>query len=151
MPSKKDIIIFYALSFTWGLIWSLVGLFVLLFIYIFMKKQVVIRPIAGRISVVFKEKYFGGVSLGVVYLTDASDRSHTHMHELGHTVQNMMFGPFFILLVAIPSGIWYQYRNIARYFGKKNLPPYDSPWFEAQATDLGYKKFHDAVMKRGSI
>ena len=41
-------------------------------------------------------------------------------------------------IVCIPSAIRYWYRNIKVSFGK-DLQPYDSIWFEGQATTLGLK------------
>lgn len=148
MPNKKDLAVFYLLSFTWGLIWTLVGLFAFSFVYIFMKDKVLIRNIAGRIAVTFKEANFGGISLGIVYFVSKSDNKHTHLHELGHTLQHIWFGPLFLFLVAIPSGIRYQYRGLVWRLSKewgRRLKPYDSVWFEGQATKLGYAHFSESI------
>lgn len=144
MPYKNKLAIFYILSFTWGIVMSLVGLFVFLFIRLFMNNQVNIFKVAGRIAIVFKNKSFGGLSLGFVYLVDNGNSMSTHLHELGHTIQNAYFGPFFILLVAIPSAIRYHIRSYLVNSKRKKyseLKPYDSIWFEGQATKLGNKYF----------
>lgn len=63
-------------------------------------------------------------------------------HECGHGIQNIIFGPLFPFLVAIPSVIRYWYREVIwrkdreRYF---QLPKYDDIWFEGQATRWGDK------------
>jgi hypothetical protein len=149
MPTKKDLLIFYILSFTWGLLWTLIGLIVFLFIRVFFYEKIKVRVIAGCLAVTFLHKRFGGINLGIVYFVDKNDMIHTHLHELGHSLQNAYFGPLFIPLIAIPSGIRYQYR---KYLKKKKinvkLPSYDSIWFEGQATKLGYKYFLNTVSKK---
>ena len=62
----------------------------------------------------------------------------TEAHEFGHSLQNLIFGPLFPFIVAIPSVIRCQYQN---YRSKKGLPnkEYDSIWFEFQASSLGHK------------
>lgn len=149
MPKKTDLFIFYILSFTWGLLWTLIGLIVFLFTWVFFHEKIKIQVVAGRLAITFLYKRFGGLNLGIIYFVDRNDMPHTHLHELGHSLQNAYFGPLFIPLIAIPSGIRYQYR---KYLRKKEvgikLPPYDSIWFEGQATKLGYHYFLDAVLKK---
>ena len=103
---------------------TVIGLLVLLFLIIFMRKEIDIKIIAGRIAVIFKNRVFGGLELGIVYLEANGNSFHTHCHELGHTLQCAFYGPFFPFLVAIPSAIRYWYRRKNK--NKKNLPPYDS-------------------------
>ena len=156
MPkNKKELIKFYLLSFTWGILHTLVGLFVLLFVVLFLRKQVDIFMIKGRIAVNFKDKIFGGVSLGIVYLAGTRFRK-THMHELGHTIQNIWWGPLFLPVIGIPSIIraafWPLIRK--RYYNKYGTyPSYDRIWFEGQATRLGIKHFekevNEALERRG--
>ena len=148
MPTKKDIILFYVLSFTWGIIWTLVGLFTLLFIVLFMDKKVEMSVIAGRIAVRFKNGSFGGASLGIIYLVGRNAGKHTHRHELGHTLQSIWWGPLFIPIIAIPSAVRCGMWNMIRkdYFKRyKEYPNYDDIWFEGQATKLGLKHFYGVV------
>lgn len=150
MPSKKDIIIFYLLSFTWGIVMTLVGLFALLYIYLFMHKSVDIFMVAGRVCIRHKTKIFGGISLGIVYYIDKRNSYRLHTHELGHTVQNVMFGLLFPVLIGIPSVIRANLRRkfpSLRYDRHKRYIEYDSIWFEGQATELGEKYFHETVTK----
>ena len=57
-------------------------------------------------------------------------------HEFGHTFQNTLLGPFFPILVGIPSAIRYWYQAIRTKQGKQNKA-YDSIWFEDAATQCG--------------
>ena len=150
MPKTRELIQFYLISFTWGLPWTLVGLLVFGIVWLFLHEQIKVRVVAGRISVKFTEKRFGGVSLGIVYFVDRSDSYRLNTHELGHTIQSMYWGPLFVFVIAIPSFLRYHYRGILRkYFPDKakKLPHYDAIWFEGQATKLGIKHFDEAVRK----
>jgi hypothetical protein len=140
--TKKELFIFYFLSFTWGIVWTLIGLLVLAFVYVFMYEHVIIKKVSGRIAIIFREKTFGGISLGIVYMVDAYNRIETHKHEIGHTVQNIVYGPLFIPLVAIPSGIRYQLWPMIRqrtFDRTGKYPSYHSIWFEKQANEWGEK------------
>lgn len=130
---------FYLLSFTWGLLWTMIGLLTALFIVIVFRKEVLVVNHQGRLGIHFTEKNFGGASIGVVIITSGRSVSPEIVkHELGHTIQSAWFGPLFIPLIAIPSGIRYQYRMRTK---KPLKTEYDDIWFEGQATRLGSKYF----------
>lgn len=81
-------------------------------------------------------KNWGGVSLGFVIITDDNPSVKTLDHEFGHSLQNAVFGILFPFIVAIPSATRYWKREFDAKKGKE-LPPYDSIWFEGQATKIG--------------
>lgn len=99
--------LFYVLSFTWGLPMTLIGLVVSL-----------VLLIAG-----YKPKkhgwcyYFevgvgwGGLELGVIFLTSETSSKSTRNHEHGHALQNCIWGPLFPFVVSIPSAIRYWLRE----------------------------------------
>ena len=78
---------------------------------------------------------WGGLDLGMESLVNKNPSEHILNHEFGHAIQNCYFGPLF-LFIWIASAIRYQIRKIQQKKGKQ-LPPYDSIWFEGQATRLG--------------
>ena len=127
---------FYILSFTWGFIMSFIGLLAIIPLAC-MKK---VRVYHGRLCAAIGHRW-GGVSLGCFFIASVEDieTEHIKAHESGHGIQNIMFGPFFIFLVSIPSAIRYWYRHI-KYTKKGIEPPtaYDDIWFEGMATKLGY-------------
>lgn len=131
MKDKKS---YYILNLTWGLPMTLIGLIVATMLLISGK-----RPHRHGGCFYFNVgKNWGGCNLGLIFLTDESDRESTKNHEFGHSLQNTIFGPFMIVLVAIPSAIRYWYRELKFY--RKGLKPttaYDDIWFEGQATRLG--------------
>jgi hypothetical protein len=85
---------------------------------------------------------WGGVSFGFISIVAENPSHHLLQHEFGHSIQNCIFGIFFIPVVAIPSMVRYWYRRYLvemKNLSYLDLPPYDSIWFEGQATLLGEK------------
>ena len=125
---------FYLRSFTWGLPVNLGGAVVALGMLLTGH-----RPERfGRCLNFSVGKGWGGGSLGVFLFTcrDASRRLKEHEH--GHSIQNCFYGPLMPFLVNIPSSARYWYRKaVQKFLPKKKMPPYDSIWFEAQATAVG--------------
>ena len=132
-------ILFYILSFTWGGIMSIIGGLVILCLLPFGKVHVY----HGRIYAAVGE-WWGGISLGCFFLCDMYAHNHpddgTLSHEAGHGLQNCIWGPLFIFVIAIPSLIRSQYLNM-KYYSKGIECPfdYDDIWFEGQATKWGKK------------
>ena len=131
---KFKIFMFYFLSFTWGLPFTLVGLIVALVLRVLghrSKKFVLVR---------FFEigKSWGGLNLGLFFITSQNSTFDLRCHEFGHAIQNCMFGPLTPFIICIPSAIRYWYRELHYYRqGKKPKTDYDDIWFEGQATRLG--------------
>lgn len=138
-------ILFYFLSFTWGSITSIIGLLLFTIPLCTTHK---IHCWHGRLYGVMPKCFGGGYGFEmgcfwfVAYNCDEYDnKQSTFMgHEAGHGIQNIIFGPFQLVLVQIPSMIRYWYREI-KYDRKNKRPPtaYDDIWFEGWATALGKK------------
>ena len=80
---------------------------------------------------------WGGLSLGPIALVSCNASQHTLNHEFGHSIQNCLYGPFMVL-ITLASAARYHYRNwMSKHKPKVTLPPYDSIWFEDEATKLG--------------
>jgi hypothetical protein len=122
---------FYLVSLTWGLPLTLCGLIV----------AAALRGMGYRSVDYHGARLFtvghgwGGLSLGPILLScsDASDR--LRRHELGHAIQNCRYGPFILPWVLL-SVCRYHLRE---HRMRRGLPltPYDSWWFEGEATALG--------------
>lgn len=104
--------------FIWQLPQNILGLFLLL---IYRKSELME---IGGVKVFFNETFHGGVSLGSFIFVSTQDR-FTSMHEHGHQIQSMIFGPLYLILVGLPSIIW------AAIYGTKICP----------RTHNGYYKF----------
>lgn len=130
---------FYFLSWTWGFIMSFIGLW-----------PILVLACTGRVHVFHGRLYgvigkdWGGVNFGCFFLVceDCINDDHVRAHESGHGLQNIIFGPFMVFVVAIPSAIRYWYRmSVWRRSPEEyaKLPEYDAIWFEGGATRWGKK------------
>lgn len=127
---------FYLLSFTWGLPMTIIGLIVALALIIAGKK-----PEKYGYCLHFKVgNNWGGVSFGIVFITDKTPSEHTKMHEVGHSIQGCYWGLLMPFVIGLPSTIRYWYREL-KYYRKGKTPPtkYDDAWFEGDATRRGTK------------
>ena len=133
---KNNKLLFYVLSFTWGLPMTLVGVVAAaVMLLLFRKPELCGYCIRFRIG-----NGWGGVSLGLTIITDNQSESEITYHEHGHAIQNTLYGFFMPVLVCIPSMIRYWYREyLVRVKGERysSLTPYDDIWFEGQATKFG--------------
>lgn len=131
--------LYYLLNYTWGIIMTLIGWVVMFLCWLLLVKDVHKH---GPSHYIMIGDNWGGLELGKCFLVadnmGESWTEHTKNHEMGHSFQNAIYGPFVIFLVAIPSACRYWYQTIARKRGK-SFPSdwYDSAWFEGSATDIG--------------
>lgn len=126
--------LFYLLSFTWGLPMTLIGLIVALVLVITGHK-----PKKHGYCLHFEiGDNWGGVNLGIIFITDKTSDDDTKNHEHGHAFQNCYWGLLFPFVIAIPSVVRYWYREFKYYKkGKTPTTDYDSIWFEGDATKRG--------------
>lgn len=88
-------------------------------------------------------KNWGGGNLGLFIFTGKNAPDRLKMHEHGHSIQNCYFGPLMPFLVNVPSSARFWARKlIKKKLPKVRLRPYDSIWFERQATELGRAYMH---------
>lgn len=131
MKNKK---LYYFLNLTWGLPMTLLGAIVAVVLIIAGKKP----KRHGGCLYFNVGKSWGGLELGLFFLTDEHDSHNVKTHEFGHSIQNARFGFLMPFIVCIPSAVRYWYREL-RYYrrGKTPKTTYDDIWFEGQATRLG--------------
>ena len=127
--------LYYLIQFTWGALMNIIGALTFLVLMIFCKKK---PKKFGNCWCISIGKNWGGLSLGTFFLTDENEYESTKYHEAGHAIQNLIWGPLFPLVIAIPSAIRYWHRKLK--YTKKGLEPktkYGDIWFEGQATIFG--------------
>ena len=135
-------ILYWIVQLTWGSLMTIVGLLVTAFCIVFLKG----KPHKNGFSYIVEiGGNWGGLELGAValcggYTTTCPNQEwfeHTRRHEFGHSLQNLIFGPFTLFVVWIPSVIRYHYQN---YRSRKGLPnkPYDQAIYEYTASKWGY-------------
>lgn len=129
--------IYYLLNLLWGFPMTFIGAIVTVVLLLAGK-----RPTwhGGCLHFCIGHNW-GGINLGLVFLTDNKPSEHTCNHEYGHSLQNAIFGPFMPFIIGIPSIIRYWVFEI-RYRQHKTNPPYDSIWFEDTATKWGTDTIH---------
>ena len=124
--------IFYLVQWTWGVLMNIVGVFIALVMLITGHKPYRVGP-----YIYFRTKWnFGGLESGMFFIIGENCDSCA-CHEMGHGIQNMIFGPFSCFF-SIGSAIRYWYRELK--YHRKNLNPptaYDDWWFEGYATKWG--------------
>ena len=99
---------------SWGIIQTLVGLIMCLISY--GEKHLFYK---GSIATFWKRPY--GISLGLFifippqarfynadkyHFSDDEIRERLVVHEYGHTIQSLILGPLYFLIVGLPSVIW---------------------------------------------
>ena len=127
-------IMFYLLQFTWGATVNLAGLLV----FLCCRKRFRSKAFRNAIVTCLPGNR-GGLSLGVfIFLSVRDTREYSRLcaHEYGHTVQCLLLGPLYWVVVAIPSVIWYHF--FAGYRKKRGIP-YDALFCERWATAWGRK------------
>ena len=135
--------LFWFLSCTWGIIVTLIGALTHAILMAFGYKP--FRNIYGY-AIEIGENW-GGLEMGPFCLVSKNPSQHTLNHEFGHGIQNCFFGPFMIFIsLASAARYWYrEYQVKVLKKSYKDLPAYDSIWFEGDATRLGtyFKEHYD--------
>lgn len=135
-------ILYWILSLTWGILMTFIGLLVTGFVIIFLHG----KPHRNGWSYIVEIGHnWGGLELGAVALCARYSTNfprsfdNVRKHEFGHSIQNIIWGPFFPFVIGIPSAIRYWYREYLYKHHKPITTDYDSIWFEGQATRWGTK------------
>lgn len=126
--------LFYILSWTWGFFMTFIGAVVFAVLMLFGKKP----KKHGLCYYIEIGENWGGLELGMFFLTEKDTSDHVKNHEHGHAIQNCYWGPLMPFVICIPSAIRYWYREL-KYNRKGLTPPteYDDIWFEGQASRWG--------------
>ncbi|MDO4197698.1 MAG: hypothetical protein Q4D13_01750 [Erysipelotrichaceae bacterium] len=85
------------------------------------------------------------LSMGQYLFVSKNYNRYLLMHEYGHSFQSLYLGPFYLILVGIPSMIWCKAGIMENYRKRHNISYYDAP-FEANANKLG--RIHVYKVKR---
>lgn len=133
---------FYLRSFTWGLPVNLGGAVAALGLL-----ATGHRPERFGNCIRFSVgENWGGVSMGIFMITCRKATQRLMEHEHGHSIQNCFYGPL-MPLINLQSSSRYLYRRMVKKIQPhKKLLPYDSAWFEGEATALG-KEYMDNRMR----
>jgi len=142
---KIGVILFWILSFTWGLPATLAGGVLAL---VCLARGLKAKWFHGNL-------YFehvrprGSNNLGPFFFLGDNAMEVTPYHEAGHGLQNILLGPLFLLVVGVPSELWFQHfsRKYAAELASGNWDPeerraaYDRMPIERWATAWGTKAY----------
>lgn len=123
-------ILYYLLQWTWGIIQNVIGLLLWLFLLIKDSNRN-IRVFNGAIVTRWNDK--GSMSLGM-FIFLGRDDLRIIVHEYGHSIQSIILGPFYLLIIGIPSYIW---CNLFIEYRKNNGIKYCEFYPEKWANILG--------------
>ena len=118
-------VLFYIWQFTYGLAQNLIGLGMLA---IYKAKGAKSEWFHNALITYIDKNNFGGVSLGMFIFVNSKrkgdDLHDLKIHEYGHTVQTMILGPMWLLVIAVPSFIWCGVPAFVRMRKEKNISYY---------------------------
>lgn len=134
---KKSVLrgAYYALNLTWGLPMTIIGALIGVGLWLCGSRSKTYG--GGRCFEIGRG--YGGFSVGLTFVVARGSGESVRRHELGHSIQNAVLGPFMPIAVGIPSAVRYWYRELRARLGKRVTVPYDGIWFEASASALGEK------------
>lgn len=123
----------------WGFPQTLLGLFICV-IYL----RCPHFPYHGAIATEWNRET--GLSLGMFLFVPRGREPWFLVHEYGHTIQSLILGPCYLLLVGIPSVIWGYHPHFRKqwYSGGR---AYDSVYPENWATGLGKRVTGEKTVK----
>ena len=114
-------ILFLLVQWTWGMSVNFVGAIV--FLILSSKNR---WEAFNNAYICYIPGFKGGLSLGLFIFMEDTDREqwtyNTRIHEYGHTIQCLLLGPLYWIVVALPSAIWCNF--FAGYRKKKNVSYY---------------------------
>ena len=122
------------LTVTWGLLGVAIGLIEMLIVLLLPKKKR-FGVFNGFPYVMFGMNWGGLEGFLWFFVADGMGdawTAHIKQHEVGHSFQNAIYGPFTPFIITIPSIIRYWARK-----GSRSKKSYDAIWFEGSATAIG--------------
>lgn len=132
---KITFILFQILQWTWGFLQTFVG-FIVFLRFINCKHSIY----HGAILTLHKGNA-GGFSLGgFIFVNGERDETfieQVSVHEYGHAIQSLIYGPFYFFIVGIPSQIQCSSEYYRKQKEEKGIK-YTSHFPESQANRLGY-------------
>ena len=147
-------LIYGLIQCTWGIVQTILGLLVFI-IHIndkhYLYYGAVITEWSGKSSVslgmfvfITKEPFFYDKLKESYSKEELSKR--LLVHEYGHTIQSLILGPLYLILMGIPSTIWGFLPSLNKFRKYKQIS-YFSFFTEKWANSLGEKVTHEKSME----
>ena len=110
--------LYFLFQWTWGIIQNLAGLAVFL---------VNIRSrhfwYHGAVATEWRLKQ-GSMGMGMFIFLSENSSDKTAIHEYGHTVQSVILGPLYLIVIGLPSLLWCGLPSFKRYRKKSGMSYY---------------------------
>lgn len=140
---KISYAVYIILQCTWGLPQTLAGL-----IYFLISLKYPHEFYHG--SILTRRKGIGGVSLGLFIFVNSGNKDRQNdkiaAHEFGHTIQSLILGPLYLLIVGLVSFTWCGLPYFVKLRESKKISYY-SCYTESWANRLAEKVLHEEVPK----
>lgn len=94
---------FYFVQFTWGLLQNILGLLLFICCVCFGCR---VKPRHKFAFVCEMPKSRGSLSLGCFIFVKDYGNKYLVNHEYGHTLQSLLLGVFYLIIIGLPSFIW---------------------------------------------
>ena len=131
---------FILLQLTWCLPQNLIGAFVFL-LHARSRHELFHNSVMTTL-----DRHGPSVSMGAFIFVstcggDPEWMTHVRCHEYGHTIQSLMLGPLYLLVIGLPSSIW---CNFFEGYRRRHNIPYSRLFCESWANRLGAIYTHTA-------
>lgn len=124
-------LVYISLQLTWGILQSFIGF--VLFMWTIKSAHSFYH---GSIRTHWHMN--SGISLGLFIFVSTDNAGHVSMemsqHEYGHTVQSLILGPLYLIIIGLPSIIWYHFFEDIR---RRNNISYSAFIIERWADEWG--------------
>lgn len=140
-------ILYTFLQFTWGFLQSFIGFVVFLFNLrnerftyhgALVTKWGLSSSVSLGLFIFIAKDYPACYENGKIIHTKEEMQQRLLVHEYGHTIQSLIFGPLYLILMGIPSCIWAGFPPMVKRRRRKNTP-YCKFFTERFANHLGKK------------
>lgn len=109
--------IYGLIQWTWGFLQNLIGLLLCISLKKHPKQQY-----NGNIATVWDKPT--SLSLGMFLFLAPSADTWLVKHECGHSLQSMLLGPFYLIVIGAPSFLWCNLPFLQHYRKKNNISYY---------------------------
>lgn len=127
-------VLYWCVQCTWGLLQTVMGL------VLFVRYSRCKHEFYHGAILTYHDGNWGGVSLGLFIFVNGNRpevwTKDARVHEYGHTIQSLIFGPLYLVIIALPSIVWCSSKTLHQKRMRGELNYYDL-YCESSANTLG--------------
>ena len=130
--SKAKLFVYYFLQWTWGIIQNIVGLIIRAYVLSKDPNKDSFKFFGAQVTEWNKGHGSMGMGMFIFYgHKGEKDEQEVLVHEYGHTLQSAVLGPFYLLVIGLPSIIWAtrpKYKKLREEKGIRYVDFYPESW-----------------------